>query len=182
MVQESLAAGADLVCFSGDKLLGGPQAGLIVGKAEVIGRLRRHPLTRALRPDKVTLAGLQATLVHYVRGEAATAIPIWRMIASPIQELERRAEAILQRIEEPLIVAVLETRATIGGGSLPEETLPSRALALTSADEPAQQLAGRLRAHEPPIIGRILDGRVLLDLRTVREEEDQELAAALMTL
>ncbi|HEY3118754.1 MAG TPA: L-seryl-tRNA(Sec) selenium transferase, partial [Chloroflexota bacterium] len=145
MVQESVAAGADVVCFSGDKLLGGPQAGIIVGKADVIAKLRRHPLTRAVRPDKATLAALHATLLHYDRGEAQREIPVWLMIATPTLDLERRGRHILAALGSPSGLGVVESRATIGGGSLPEETLPSRAISVRVADQAPQAIAARLR-------------------------------------
>src|SRR6266511_5303209 len=113
MVQDSVAAGADLVCFSGDKPLGGPQAGIIVGHASAIATLRRHPLMRAIRPDKLTLAALGATLVHYVRGEAETEVPVWRMISTAPDELQRRAAAIANALGGD----VAETQSAIGGGS-----------------------------------------------------------------
>jgi L-seryl-tRNA(Ser) seleniumtransferase len=180
MVQESVAAGMSLVCFSGDKLLGGPQAGVIVGEAELIARLRRHPLTRALRPDKLTLAALAATLDHYVRGEAPTTIPLWRMITAPLEALDARAArvaAVLRAVG--LDAAVEDGRSTVGGGSLPEETLPSRVVAVRAPSEAA--LAARLRQATPPVIARLERDRLLLDLRTVLPEEDDLLLAALRT-
>lgn len=181
MVQESVRSGADLVCFSGDKLLGGPQAGILVGTAAAIGVLRRHPLTRALRPDKASLAGLTATLEHYARGEAERAVPVWRMIATPVADLERRAQRLLAAVAgRP--VALAESRAAVGGGSLPGDTLPSRAVALAPQGCSAEDVAARLRRWSPPIIGRIADDRVLLDLRTIAPDEDDAVAAALRSL
>lgn len=182
MVQESITSGADLVCFSGDKLLGGPQAGIIVGTADAIARLRRHPLTRAVRPDKSTLAALHATLVHYDRGEAEREVPVWRMIATPTAELERRGRHILGALGAPVGLTVKESRATIGGGSLPEETLPSRAISVRSATHAPQETAAILRQHAPPVIPYIADDHVLLDLRTVAPEEDPVLVDALRGL
>ncbi len=180
-VQESIAAGADLVAFSGDKLLGGPQAGILVGKAAVIDRLRRHPLTRALRPDKGTIAGLFATLQHYARGEAIDQVPVWRMISTSMESLEGRALRILDEsgMRDATVVAC---DATVGGGSLPGETLPSRALALRPLGASANSLAARLRHFRSPIMGRIAEDLVLLDLRTVAPEEDADIIAALATL
>ncbi len=185
MPQHSIAAGANLVCFSGDKLLGGPQAGLIVGQRGYVERLRRHPLARAVRVDKMTLAGLQVTLLHYARGEAVKKIPIWRMIATPVDELERRVQKWVGDVSLwGLTAEVVETQATVGGGSLPGETLPSRALGLR-ADELARrglsldEAATRLRAGHPPVVGRIERGLLLLDARSVRPEEDVSLLATL---
>jgi L-seryl-tRNA(Ser) seleniumtransferase len=179
MVQESLQAGADLVCFSGDKLLGGPQAGIIVGRRDLIERLKRHPLARAVRIDKVSLAGLEATLRHYQAGEAVQAIPVWRMIATPAEALRRRVEAWVAHLAaHGLRATVVPTQATVGGGSLPGETLPSWALALTPTDGAAQTLAARLRQADPPVVGRIERDRLLLDARTVLPEEETLLLAA----
>jgi L-seryl-tRNA(Ser) seleniumtransferase len=177
MVQESVAAGADVVVFSGDKLLGGPQAGILVGTRATIAELRRHPLTRALRPDKATIAGLAATLTHYVRGEALREIPVWRMIATPLATLDARARRLAAELHVSQ-VSVVEVRSAIGGGSTPEETLPSAALGLEPVGEPPQALAARVRAWRTPVIPRIADGRVLLDLRTVAEAEESELLHA----
>jgi L-seryl-tRNA(Ser) seleniumtransferase len=174
MAQESLAAGAELVAFSGDKLLGGPQAGVIVGRAAAVARLKKHPLVRAVRPDKLTLAALGATLAHYVRGEAEQRIPVWRMLATPVEALEARARALAGELAGARVV---ETRSTVGGGSLPGETQPSRALALDAAD--AERLARALRQAETPVIGRIEHERLLLDLRTVLPEQDGPLLSAL---
>ncbi|OQA44614.1 MAG: L-seryl-tRNA(Sec) selenium transferase [Chloroflexi bacterium ADurb.Bin325] len=179
VVQESIAAGADLVTFSGDKLLGGPQAGLIVGRAALIASLRQHPLTRALRVDKSTLAALQATLLHYLRGEAETAIPVWRMLAAPLDALAARAGNYAAHLRAAGIPAtVVAAASTVGGGSLPGETVPTRAVALTT-DRP-DALAAALRAGQPPVIARIADDRLLLDPRTVAPEEDAALLAAVV--
>jgi L-seryl-tRNA(Ser) seleniumtransferase len=184
LVQESVAAGASLVLFSGDKLLGGPQAGVIVGRTNLIARLRQHPLMRALRPDKITIAALGATLLHYVRGEADREIPVWRMIGAQAPELEARARA--WRAQLPAVAGVLAgvdpATSTIGGGSLPGETLPTRVLALQStrrAASWASATAAALRAGTPPVVARIEDNRVVLDPRTVLLEQDAPLVAAL---
>jgi L-seryl-tRNA(Ser) seleniumtransferase len=172
MVQSSVAAGTTLVAFSGDKLLGGPQAGIIVGRASEVGRLRRHPLMRAIRPDKLTLAALGATLVHYLRGEAAHEVPVWRMISASVGTLESRARSLAAQLGG-LAVA---TRSAIGGGSLPGQTQPSWAVAFETPAPDA--LAAALRRAEPPVITRIEDDRVLVDLRAILLEQDPILRAA----
>jgi L-seryl-tRNA(Ser) seleniumtransferase len=174
MVQESVAAGAGLVTFSGDKLLGGPQAGVIVGTAALIGRLKKHPLTRAVRPDKLTLAALGATLVHYLRGEAEREVPVWRMLSASVEILEQRAHVLAGAIGGH----VVDTRSAAGGGSLPGQTQPSKAVALES-NQP-DRLAARLRTADPPVIGRIDEGHLLLDLRTVLPEQDYALREAVL--
>ena len=185
VVQESVASGADLVTFSGDKLLGGPQAGILVGRAEVIDRLKQHPLTRALRPDKATLAALGATLRHYVRGEAERRVPVWRMIAARPDEIEARAQAAIRTLGPAGAGwTVIDGRSAVGGGSLPGETLPTRLLATPEALD-ARLLAADLRAGTPAVVGRIEAGRLVFDLRTVLPEEDglfvEALAAGLGT-
>ena len=172
MVQASVAAGTTLVAFSGDKLLGGPQAGIIVGRASEVARLRQHPLMRAIRPDKLTLAALGATLVHYLRGEATSEVPVWRMISAPVDGLESRARSLASELG----TASLATRSAIGGGSLPGQTQPSWAVTFTT---PApDRLAAALRDTDPPVISRIEDDRVILDLRAILPEQDTLLAAA----
>jgi L-seryl-tRNA(Ser) seleniumtransferase len=178
-VQDSVQAGATLVTFSGDKLLGGPQAGLIVGQAAAIARLRQHPLTRALRVDKTTLAGLAATLGHYLRGQAEQQIPVWRMIAAHEAALATRAAGWAQRLTTAgLDVNLVADASTVGGGSLPGETLPTRLLALP--DVPADRMAVRLRAGQPPVVARIVDDALCLDPRTVLPEQDDLLLAAIL--
>ncbi len=171
-VQDSVAAGADLVTFSGDKLLGGPQAGLIVGRASLIAELRQHPLTRALRVDKGTLAALQATLLHYARGEAEREVPIWRMIATPLEELAARAANLAAELQAAGIPATaVQATSTVGGGALPGETLPTWATAVATPAPDA--LAAALRRGDPPVVGRILADQLLLDLRTVPPAMDK---------
>jgi len=178
MVQESVAAGAGLVCFSGDKLLGGPQAGIIVGAADLVARLRRHPLTRAIRPDKMTIAALAATLDHYLREEAPRAVPVWRMIAASVDDLAARAERLAAAVGALGVpAAVVPGEATVGGGSLPDETLPSRLVALRVEGE--AELAARLRVGQPPVVARLERDQLLLDLRTILPEEDDTLLDAL---
>jgi L-seryl-tRNA(Ser) seleniumtransferase len=171
-VRESLEAGADLVCFSGDKLLGGPQAGIVVGRAELVELLRRHPLQRAVRADKLTLAALEGTLALYLDPERALReIPVLRMAAEPVDAVRARAE----RLAKVVGGEVEETVARIGGGALPLAELPSFACAVE------EELAGPLRAGEPPVIGVIRDGRLLLDCRTLTDTEAEEVAAAVGT-
>lgn len=169
-VQESLKAGADLVLFSGDKLLGGPQAGIIVGRAHLVATLRRHPLARAVRLDKGTIAGLTATLAHYLRGEATRKIPVWRMISMPVKEIERRARRWARAIGGPAHVA--EGRSMIGGGSLPEESLPTKLLAIPGDGAYVTKLSTMLRRRDPPVVGRIERDQLLLDPRTVDPRDD----------
>ena len=177
-VGERVAAGADLVCFSGDKLLGGPQAGLIVGRAPALALVKRHPLLRALRLDKVALAGLAATLSSYERGEALRELPVWRAIARPLDELEATARRWLARVAGRAPHAELRPgRSAVGGGTLPGETLPTWLLALPCHDPPA--LLAALRRGPTPVVARIGDGAVLLDPRTVLDGEEPALLAAL---
>lgn len=174
MPQESLAAGADLLSISGDKLLGGPQAGIIVGRKNVIDALKQHPLTRALRVDKVTLAGVQATLLHYLKNEAIKKIPVWMMISATRADLDTRARKWAEHLRAKNIDAmVIDAESTVGGGSLPGETLPTRALAITVASPDA--FAKRLRENAPPIIARIEENRVVFDPRTVLASEEEAL-------
>jgi L-seryl-tRNA(Ser) seleniumtransferase len=171
---ERLGAGSDVVTFSGDKLVGGPQAGLVVGRADLVGRMRRDPLARAMRPDKVTMAGVALTLGLYRAGRATTDIPVWRMIATPLGALTGRAESLRGRLGDA--VEVVAVRSTVGGGSLPGETLASVGLALRGGS--ATRRLAALRRGEPPVIGRIEDDRVVLDLRTVDPVSDDDLATA----
>lgn len=173
-VQESLSAGADLVCFSGDKLLGGPQAGVIVGRRELIAKIRKHPLARAIRADKSCLSALSATLLQYLKDEALREIPVWRMISTPPAEIRARAEAWQNALGDG---TVIPSRSTVGGGSLPEETLPTYALALT-VSQPNQFLAA-LRAQRPAVIARVENDQVLLDPRTVLPDQDGDLLSSL---
>jgi len=171
---ERLAAGADLVTFSGDKLIGGPQAGLVVGRADLIAKLRKDPLARAMRPDRVTLAAVAATLGLYRAGRAEVEIPLWRAVATPVADLEARARGLTRALGG--LTEAVPTEATFGGGALPGEVLPSFGIAL--ANPKPNALAMALRTGRPAVIGRIEDGRVLLDLRTVEPERDRELEAA----
>lgn len=179
MPHERLAAGADIVTFSGDKLVGGPQAGLVVGRADLIARLRRDPLARAMRPDKVTMAGVALTLGLYRAGRATTEIPVWRMIATPVAVLHARAVEMATRIGAE--ATVVDLRSTVGGGSLPGETLASAGIAIAArrrGSAATDRLLAALRRGTPIVIGRIEDGAVVLDLRTVEPERDPGLADA----
>ena len=177
--QESISAGAGLVMFSGDKLLGGPQAGIISGDRALVEKLSRHPLARAIRIDKISLASLTATLMHYLKGEAEAKIPIWKMISAHPDQIRLRA----QKWKESLQVdaEIIESKSAVGGGSLPGETLNSWSLAIDSAGVlgGAQALVTRLRENVPPIIARIEGDKVLLDPRTVMENEEDLVVDAL---
>src|SRR3954470_15251558 len=173
---ERLAAGSDVVTFSGDKLVGGPQAGLVVGRADLIARMRRDPLARAMRPDKATLIGVAATLGLYRAGLAVGRIPVWSMIAMPADEVRARAERLAIRIGDR--VAVIPLSSTVGGGRLPGETIPSFGVAVAGRS-PNRTLADLRRVGPRPVIGRIEDDRVVLDLRTVDPRLDDELASTL---
>ncbi|HTY82273.1 MAG TPA: L-seryl-tRNA(Sec) selenium transferase [Dehalococcoidales bacterium] len=174
MVQDSVKARVDLTFFSGDKLLGGPQAGIIVGKKEFVDKLKRHPLARALRIDKARLAGLAATLVHYLKGEAIAKIPVWRMIAMQQQEIEARAAKWAKALGGRVKIVPGETM--IGGGSVPGGALPTRLLAIPGK---AQVLADKLRLRDVPVVGRVEKDVLLLDPRTVLPEEDEIVIKAL---
>ncbi len=176
MVQQSIALGASLAFFSGDKLLGGPQAGIIVGKRVLIDKLKRHPLARAVRIDKIRLAGLIATLAHYLRGEALTRVPVWRMISAPLEEIEKRAGLWAQALNG--LARLIDGESMIGGGSLPGGTLPTKLLAFggpgrKKEKDLAQALAESLRRQDPPVVGRISGNLLLLDPRSVPPEEDE---------
>jgi L-seryl-tRNA(Ser) seleniumtransferase len=171
--RDALSAGADLVCFSGDKLLGGPQAGIVVGRADLVDKLRRHPLQRALRADKLTLAALEATLALYLDPKrAAREIPVLRMLGEPLEAVRTRAD----RLAELVGGEVEQTVGRVGGGALPLAELPSFACAVE------EELAAPLRDGEPPVIGILRDGRLLLDCRTLSDEEVDEVAARIATV
>ena len=178
-IGEAVREGADVVTFSGDKLLGGPQAGIAVGRAEYIAKLRAHPLMRALRPDKLTIAALLATLETYRDGNAEEELPVWRMIAAPPRSLAARASGVAAKLMAAGISAdVMEVRSTVGGGSLPEETQPSFAVAIGGAS--ATRIAQALRSADPPVVARIVEEHVALDLRSVLPEDDEVLARAVI--
>ena len=177
MPSERLAAGSDVVTFSGDKLVGGPQAGLVVGRADLVARMRKDPLARAMRPDKATLAAVAATLGLYRAGRAERTIPIWQMIAMPLETLRERAEALATALDGAGAPAAIEVRSTIGGGSLPGETLPSWGVAL--AVRSPDRVVAALRRGSPCVLARVGDGRVVLDLRTVLEDPLARLPGAI---
>ncbi len=170
MVQESVREGAPLVAFSGDKLIGGPQAGILVGEKTLLDQLRKHPMARAVRPDKMCLAGLSATLNHFLRDEATETIPVWVMISATEAVLKQRAD---QWAKELGSGELIQGRSTVGGGSLPEETLPTWLLAL-DVDQP-NAFAERLRNSDPPIIARVENDRVVIDPRTVLPDQEEPL-------
>jgi L-seryl-tRNA(Ser) seleniumtransferase len=183
MVQQSVAVGASLTFFSGDKLVGGPQAGIIVGRKQYVDKLKRHPLARAARIDKLRLAGLAATLSHYLKGEATNRIPVWRMISAPREDIERRAGLWAKALGGMAQVVPGETM--VGGGSLPGGSLPTRLVAIgvgSGRKNTAQLISQRLRLQEMPVIGRISEDVLLLDPRSVLPEEDEVVLKALRNI
>ncbi len=186
-VLDSLRAGVDIVTYSGDKLLGGPQAGLISGRADLVARMRSNSLFRALRVDKLTYAALEATLLAYVKRDH-DAVPVLRMMRLSKDEITRRAERVVSKVESGaaksarLKLELLDGESVVGGGAAPSAVLPTRLIALTHTDLSADELSARLRANTPPIIARVEEGRVLLDLRTVFPEQDGVLVEMLSSL
>ena len=184
-VLDSLRAGVDIVTYSGDKLLGGPQSGLISGRADLVARMRSNSLFRALRVDKLTYAALEATLLAYVKRDH-DAVPVLRMMRLSKDEIGRRAQAIVKNIEfsqlKHLRLELIDGESVVGGGAAPSAVLPSRLIAIAHAHLSADKLNARLRANHPPIIARVEEDRVLLDLRTVFPEQDADLASALASL
>ncbi len=186
-VLDSLCSGVDIVTYSGDKLLGGPQAGLISGRADLVARMRSNSLFRALRVDKLTYAALEATLLAYVKRDHDV-VPVLRMMRLSKDEIARRAETIVSGVESSqaksahLKLELLDGESVIGGGAAPSAVLPTRLIALTHADLSADELSARLRASTPPIIARVEEGRVLIDLRTVFPEQDAVLVEMLRSL
>lgn len=177
-VLDSLRAGVDVVTYSGDKLLGGPQAGILSGRSDLIARMRSNSLFRALRVDKLTYASLEATLMAYVKGDH-DAIPTIRMMCFSKEEIAKRAELVAGRAaSSKLTVELIDGESVIGGGAAPSAVLPTRLLAVNAVGLSADELAARLRHSRPPIIARVEDGRVLLDLRTVFPEQDQAVIQA----
>ena len=179
-VDASLAAGVDVVCFSGDKLLGGPQAGIIAGRAALVGRLRAHPLMRALRVDKLTYAALEATLAEYVAGRARETVPVQRMLHLSAGAIEARARAVGDRLAGAgWRVTLVNGSSAVGGGSAPGVMLPTVLLAVEREGRSPEAIQTALRSLDPPVIARIDAGRVVLDLRTVLEEQDRVLGGIL---
>jgi len=182
-VRQSLADGADLVMFSGDKILGGPQAGILAGRERLVTAVRRHPLMRALRTDKATYAALEWTLQEYAAGRAVKTVPVASMIALTEQEIEARASRVAAQVGRgALRVTLMPGSSTIGGGSAPGSALPTRLIALSHPAIPATELEAQLRASDPPVIARIENDRVLLDLRTVAPDQDTIVVKALAKL
>ncbi len=181
-VAESLAGGADIVTFSGDKLLGGPQAGIVAGRRDLVDRIAQHPLARAVRADKVTLAGVAATLRHYLRGDELNSIPVLRMLAIDVDTLRHRAAAIAERLRrQGIAVELLETTNFVGGGSLPGQALPGVAISLEAGWRTTSDLARRLRLHpDTPVFGRVERDRLLIELRTVAPADDETLSRVLI--
>ncbi len=182
-VQETVASGVDLVSFSGDKLLGGPQAGIVVGRRAIVSRLKKNPWNRALRIDKFTIAALEATLYAYEAGTALEAIPTLRLLTEPLARVRNRARAVLRRLAPAtrarLKARVVDDRAQVGGGALPTVELPTVAVAIGDGAAEAMRLDARLRVGDPPVVGRIVDDRLLLDCRTVLPHQVAILARAL---
>jgi L-seryl-tRNA(Ser) seleniumtransferase len=185
-VQQALDAGADVVCFSGDKLLGGPQAGLLVGRPDLVKTMKENALSRALRVDKATYAALEASLLEHARGAPATGLPVMRMIATTREEIERRARRIVERLAarpgNAASLSIVPGTSLLGGGSAPEEGLPTALLAVAPGRLSTRAIEERLRASDPPVIARIEAGKVLIDLRTVGEDQDDAVAEALAAL
>ena len=185
-VPEVVAAGVDLVTFSGDKLLGGPQAGIIVGRREAVARLKRNPLNRAVRIDKFTIAALEATLHAYEDGTALATLPTLRMLTEPLLGVRARARAVVARLDREararLLPRVIEDRAQVGGGALPTATLPTAGVVVGTDDAHARRLDAALREADPPVVGRMLDDRLFLDCRTVLAEQVRTLARTLATV
>jgi L-seryl-tRNA(Ser) seleniumtransferase len=181
-VLDSLRQGVDVVTYSGDKLLGGPQAGMLSGRSDLIARMRSNSLFRALRVDKLTYAALEATLLAYVKGDQ-DAIPALRMMRLSKEEIGTRSQAIVERIKfSRLSVEVLDGESVIGGGAAPSAVLPTRLIALTCEGLSADELSARLRASDPPVIARVEEGCVLLDLRTVFPAQDEALVQVIRTI
>jgi L-seryl-tRNA(Ser) seleniumtransferase len=183
-VGEAIRAGADLVCFSADKLLGGPQGGILVGRPDLVAAMRENPLSRVLRIDKLTAAALESTLLDHLRGAAVVALPVLRAIARTPDSLAARAAALAAAIRDGggggVEVVLRPGASLLGGGSAPEEGLPTTLLAVAARGVSARRLEERLRAQDPPVIARIEEGRVVLDLRTVPEDQEIALRAGLI--
>ena len=188
VVSRSIEAGADVVSFSGDKLLGGPQSGIIVGRLDLIEKLRKHPLYRALRVDKLGLAALEATLQAYRRDSATSEIPVTRMLSMTESEIAERVVRFGKKLDEAtgkngnLQIEIVDGLSAVGGGAAPAAQLKTKLLALSHRRMPAERLEHLLRSSDPPVIARIVDGRVMIDLRTVLEDDEAEIAASIQCL
>jgi L-seryl-tRNA(Ser) seleniumtransferase len=181
-VVDSIAAGVDVVTYSGDKLLGGPQAGILSGKKDAIARIRSNPLFRALRVDKLTYAALEATLLAYVRQDH-NSIPALRMMRMTKEEIAARAEQLVKKLQNARVkLELVDGESVVGGGAAPGATLPTRLISISVDGLATEELAARLRAIDPPLIARIEEGRVLLDLRTVFPSQESTLLAGLQTV
>jgi L-seryl-tRNA(Ser) seleniumtransferase len=180
-VAASLAAGIDLVAFSGDKLLGGPQAGIVLGRCDLIERARQHPLMRAVRADKLTYAALEGTLALWAQPSRRAEIPVWRMLTLAVEAIDRRARAVAERLSaiDGVEASVVDGVSTTGGGSAPASALPTRLVQVSSAGVGAAELDRRLRADDPPVVARIERDRLVMDLRTTAPDEDAAIVAAL---
>ncbi len=182
-VDVSVRAGAAVVCFSGDKMLGGPQAGIIVGRRDLLTTIRRHPLMRALRVDKMTYAALEATLEQYASGRATASVPVAMMIAATLDDITARAEKLAAALRVAGFTAELRDGvSTVGGGSAPGSQIPTKLIALAMSNTSADALDARLRALDPPVVARIENDVVVIDLRTVLPDEDDTLATLLTNL
>jgi L-seryl-tRNA(Ser) seleniumtransferase len=181
-VLDSLRAGVDIVTYSGDKLLGGPQSGMISGRADLVAKMRSNSLFRALRVDKLTYAALESTLLAYVKQDY-DAVPVLRMMRLSIKKIEERAQSLIASVNAPkLNMELLNGESVIGGGAAPSAVLPTRLIALTHSELSANEICTRLRGYEPPVIARVDEGSVLIDLRTVSPEQDALVGVALMSL
>jgi L-seryl-tRNA(Ser) seleniumtransferase len=185
LVQDSIKAGVDVACFSGDKLIGGPQAGIIVGKASIIEKIRKNPLTRAFRVGKLTIAAMEATLRLFLRSETLTEEhPVYRMLAMDVREIEKRAKALIKklgiRVEKHGDISVIDGGSQVGSGAVPVETIPTRLLQIIPKKISAENLGSELRRNSPPIFTRIQQGAVWIDLRTVSEDEETIVRDALL--
>ncbi len=178
---DALQAGADLVAFSGDKLLGGPQGGILAGRRKLVERCRRHPLSRALRPDKVALAGIFETIATWLT-EGPAGLPLYALAGTPVELLRGRAERLAAGAPPALRAEPVSTRAVFGGGTTPERSFPSAGIAVGGNGHTAEQIARALRARSAPVLGRVQGGRLILDLRAVFPDEDEVIAAALAEL
>lgn len=183
-VQESIEAGFDVVTFSGDKLLGGPQAGIILGKKHIVDRIKKHPLNRAVRIDKLTLAALEATLRLYKNGNALKEIPIFKMMLAPLEELKKNALKLYKRIKniEKAKIMIVDELSQIGGGSLPQTFIPTKAISIEPKDMPVDFLAQKLRNYEVPILARINKNRLIIDMRTLMDEDLKIIIKALLEI